>query len=134
MQHDWMLIYCFVVISVLITWIIFLQWEWIIRNWWPTKSKANFKLLVPELEYAIKVCSHMFKTGEPLAMKDIPRMGELISRLGRMELVPLPKKENSIKTPTEVSNFLLQRLSEMLEYARAGKYKEYVDFCKRTQD
>ena len=127
MDKNWeflWVIYNITVIVVGVTWLIFRNWEWIVRNWFPAKSNANFKLLVPELEYAIDVCGRIFKTGEPLPLNDIRRIGELISRLSRMEL--LPRFEEGSK-PAEAANVLIHHLSNMLEYARAGKYKEYLN-------
>ena len=136
LQFELGIVYCTIVILVAITWLFFYNWNWIIQNWWFTKSSANFKLLVPDLEYAVEVLTKMYKTKSFLLPEDMGKMGEILSRLMRMELLPPQVPPNKAQTPEDVAHYILGHFTMILEYAKAGKYKEckaMIDFLHSKQ-
>ena len=130
MQFELGIVYCAIVILVLITWLFFYNWNWIIQNLWFTKSSANFKLLVPDLEYAVETLTKMYKAKSFLLPEDMGKMGEILSRLMRMELIPPPAPRNIARKPEKLAHYILGHFTMILEYAKAGKYKE----CKKIID
>ena len=136
MQYDWIIIYCFIVILVLLTWLIFFQWEWIIkkyewaiRNWYPVKSKANFVRLVPEIEEVMRILQHHISSNEKkISQETLIKLALFARRLEHMGLHPGVDESKPVE---EEAKRLMQILSQMLEYAKAGRYKEYVDLHKK---
>ena len=134
MQYDWMIIYCFIVILVLLVWLIFFQYEWIIRkyewiirNRWPVKSKANFVRLVPEIEVAMQILQH-YVSSNKMDQETLIKLVLFGRRLEHMDLHPGTDKS---KTTKEEARYWIKFLARMLEYAKAGRYKEYVDLRKK---
>lgn len=105
------------VFLITLTWAIFYYWELIFCN----RDQWEFRQLVPELEDVIEylVLRSTDQESSSFSAKTERRRNELLARLERMELPRPGGKDQSTY------------LSEVLDYAKNGKYKECQDFLEK---
>ena len=125
--------WCLVAVLMTITWLLFYNWNWIVRNWWFRKGDLAFKLLIPELEKVLQFCVHVgLKEFDKIDLgNDFLKVQSLSIQLTNMN-IGLSNKDliNTYHNPEKRLEIWHQHFAQTLEYAKNGKYKEYVKFLE----
>lgn len=121
-------------VAIVITWLLFHNWDWMIKNWWFRKGNLAFKQLIPNIEDTLKMYNYINTSQfEKIDLeKDFTNSFLLLSQLNDMDIGPSYEDWLIAQSKSEEKNKVMETYFMVtLDYARNKTYKEYVEYLNK---